>query len=88
MIWCLTSIGVQVKRHIIASQRAERIRASTAGTRIKRMAVSTIRVLASLSILFLLLPMLLGVTWELYIAMPLRYGFEPATPVLHVWEAW
>lgn len=32
--------------------------------------------------------MLLGIAWELYVAMPLRYGVETATPVLHIWEAW
>lgn len=41
-----------------------------------------------MTILFLALPMLLGITWELYIAMPVRYGFTTAIPVLHIWEAW
>ena len=34
------------------------------------------------------MPTLVGIGWELYIAMPLRYGSKSYTPVLHFWEAW
>lgn len=56
--------------------------------RAKRTVVTYARKTISMTILFIVLPMLLGITWELYIAMPIRYGFTTAVPVLHVWEAW
>lgn len=76
------------KKFIIASQRADRLRGSTSAARIKRTTIAYVRNTISIVTLFFVLPMLLGITWELYIAMPLRYGFKTATPVLHVWEAW
>lgn len=87
-MWCLSLLGNRAKRFIVASQRAERIRASSAATRVKRTAVASLRPALSAGVLFLLMPTLVGVVWELYIAMPLRYGHDPATPVLHLWEAW
>lgn len=81
-------MGVRTKKYIIASQRAERIRASTLATRVKRTAIGYLRVTASIFVLFFALPMLLGITWELYVAMPLRYGLYTAAPVLHIWESW
>jgi hypothetical protein len=41
-----------------------------------------------LAMLYLVIPALLGVSWELYIAMPIRYGIKSYTPILHFWEAW
>lgn len=81
-------MGVRTKRYIIASQLADRYRASTFAARVKRTAFGYLRITISGLILFLVIPMLLGVTWELYVAMPLRYGFTTAVPVLHIWEAW
>jgi hypothetical protein len=41
-----------------------------------------------LTTLYFVMPILVGIGCELYIAMPLRYGTKAYTPVLHFWEAW
>lgn len=41
-----------------------------------------------LTILYFIIPVAVGLLWELYIAMPFRYGFKSYIPVLHFWETW
>lgn len=43
----------------------------------------------SLGVLYFILPMLVGINFELFISLPARYGFSnDLTPVLHLWDAW
>jgi hypothetical protein len=42
-----------------------------------------------LVLLFGVIPTVFGIVFELYIALPGRYGLDKtATPILHLWDAW
>ncbi|BEI83081.1 hypothetical protein CcaverHIS002_0309490 [Cutaneotrichosporon cavernicola] len=88
---CLISynLGQSAKKHIIDSSRAERLRRSQKSTRVKRWLRGVARAVYAVSILYLVLPLIAGINFELFISLPARYGFSnDITPVLHVWDAW
>jgi hypothetical protein len=39
-------------------------------------------------VLFLMLPGLVGLVFELYIVLPAKYGLRDVAPVLHAWDIW
>lgn len=88
ILWGVCSIGNRVRRSIVISQLAVRIRRSNSSIRAKRVVKNALARSYALIMLYLVLPALMGVSWELYIAMPIRYGLKSYTPVLHLWEAW
>ncbi|GMK59202.1 hypothetical protein CspeluHIS016_0702170 [Cutaneotrichosporon spelunceum] len=83
------SMGQSAKKHIIDSSRAERLRRSQKSTRVKRWLRGVVRSVYAVFVLYLVLPLMAGINFELFISLPARYGFsDDVTPVLHVWDAW
>lgn len=83
------SLGQSAKKHIIDASRAERLRRSQKSTRVKRWVLGVARALYAVFMLYLVLPLIFGINFELFISLPARYGFSSdITPVLHVWDAW
>ncbi|KLT41435.1 hypothetical protein CC85DRAFT_286468 [Cutaneotrichosporon oleaginosum] len=88
---CLISynMGQSAKKHIIDSSRAERLRRSQKSTRVKRWLLGVTRAVYAVFMLYLVLPLIVGINFELFISLPVRYGFSnDIAPVLHVWDAW
>jgi E3 ubiquitin-protein ligase MARCH6 len=82
-------MGQSAKKHIIDSSRAERLRRSQKSTRVKRWLLGVARSVYAVFMLYLVLPLIVGINFELFISLPARYGFSnDITPVLHVWDAW
>jgi hypothetical protein len=88
MLWAMCYFGQAVRKHIVLSQLAGRLRRSKPSTRAKRLVLGALERTYVLTTLYFIMPTLVGIGWELYIAMPLRYGSKSYTPVLHFWEAW
>jgi len=88
MIWAVYYLGQAVRKHVVLSRLAGRLRRSDASTRAKRLLMGALARTYVLTTLYLTIPSVVGIGWELYIAMPLRYGSKSYTPVLHFWEAW
>jgi len=88
MLWAICYLGQAVRKHIVLSQLAGRLRRSKPSTRAKRLLLGAMERIYVLAMLYFVMPTLVGIGWELYIAMPLRYGSKSYTPVLHFWEAW
>lgn len=88
MLWATIYLGQAVRKHIVLSQLAGRLRRSNSSTRAKRVLLGALERTFVLTTLYLIMPTLVGIGWELYIAMPLRYSNKSYTPVLHFWEAW
>lgn len=88
---CLISynLGQSAKKHIVDSSRAERLRRSQKSTRVKRWILGVVRGVYAVFMLYLVLPLIVGINFELFISLPARYGFSSdVSPVLHVWDAW
>lgn len=87
--WGSYSLGQTTKKRIIQWSRARRLRRSKASTRFKRGVFSALKNAYSVILLYLVVPLLVGINFELFIALPVRYGFSrDVTPVLHFWDAW
>lgn len=88
---CLISynLGQAAKKQIVDSSRAERLRRSQKSTRVKRWLLGVARGVYATFMLYIVLPLMVGINYELFISLPARYGFSSdITPVLHVWDAW
>lgn len=69
--------------------RAERLRRSSKSARVKRSVFAVGRGAYAIIMLYLILPLLIGIGFELSVAIPARYGLSrDLTPVLHLWDAW
>jgi hypothetical protein len=88
VLWATYYLATATGRSIILSQLAGRLRRSNASTRAKRALIGALTRAYVLVTLYLIIPIAVGLLWELYIAMPFRYGIKPYTPVLHFWETW
>jgi len=87
--WGSFSLGQSTRKRIIQWSRAARLRRSGASTRFKRAVLGYLAMAYSVAVLYFILPLLVGTNFELYISVPVRYGFSSElTPVLHVWDAW
>lgn len=87
--WGSYSLGNSTKKRIVQWSRAGRLRRSQTSTRFKRGVFNAARCAYSVFTLYFLLPLLVGVNFELFISLPARYGFSSElTPVLHIWDAW
>ena len=82
------SVGRSVGQRITRSAYAARLRRSDSSTRFKRGVVGYLSNAYAAIVLFLILPGFVGLAFELYIALPARYGFQDVPPVLHVWDIW
>lgn len=87
--WASFSLGQSTRKRIIQYGRAARLRRSGTSTRFKRAVLAYLTQTYSVLALYVVLPFLVGFNFELYISLPVRYGFSSdLTPVLHVWDAW
>lgn len=66
---------------------AERIRRSSVSTRIKRSIFNRLCDVYALTLLYLVLPVLVGLNIELYYGLAIRYDFR-SVPVVHLWDVW
>lgn len=82
------SVGRSVGQRITRSAYAARLRRSDSSTRFKRGVVGYLSGAYASVVLFLVLPGLVGLAFELYIALPARYGLKDVAPVLHAWDIW
>ena len=82
-------IGRKVKSSIRQFNRAADIRQSTVSIRVKRVSLSLLVGAYAIVLLYGVLPLVIGLNFELYAGLVGRYGSEKnVTPVLHVWDAW
>jgi E3 ubiquitin-protein ligase MARCH6 len=87
--WGSFSLGQNTRKRIIQYGRAARLRRSGASTRFKRAVFGYLNMAYSVIMLYFVLPLLVGINFELYVSVTTRYGFSSElTPVLHVWDAW
>lgn len=79
----------QVDKLVLRLTSADQIRRSKRSVRVKRSILKFVRKVSMLVLLFGVTPTVFGLVFELYIALPGKYGLDKtATPVLHLWDAW
>ena len=89
MCWFAYAVGQTVGRLVAQAGKAHHLRRSGLSMRLKRRVLSALFNLYAVVMLYLILPMVMGTVFELYVGMPMRYGFEGrVAPVLHVWDTW
>ena len=82
-------VGSFVKRKIKRYGVAGRFRSSGLTTRTKRVLLPMMANVYALVVLYLVIPTLVGIIFELSVAQVWRYGFHTEIiPVIHLWDAW
>ena len=81
--------AIRASRWVGDLNRSALVRYSGPSARIKRMIMVRLTHFYALVLFYGVLPLIVGINWELYIGMLGRYGSERGvSPVLHVWDAW
>jgi E3 ubiquitin-protein ligase MARCH6 len=94
MVGCYVGLGAFriarfVGRFVTRMGRARRIRRARPITKAKRIAVTALCDLYSMVSLFGILPILVGVVWDMYVTIPGKFGYMgKGKPVIHIWDAW